>query len=318
MIEIERFKEYVTGDPRPKRISDCSSLMLAFAWYVISIFSLQFTPAQALIQSLALFIACEVAFTFWYCRSAMIENYGKERRNMFISASGFAALLAALVVLSRPRRTEAAILTNRLRQLANNPEGNASKIASSLISIANKDSLVLPKRPIEQIVAHRLTLDDVRLGVLNNVNKEAIEHGIPLPVVGLVVSKTEEIGQVLLGGISAEGVNLEKFEVDPKSGSLVPPDMVAFAEPIGSRPTVPVSRGAGLIRINGSGVTISLDGLYCKNVIFVDCTIVFSGKALILQNSGFYNSKFQFSENITCQLLAEAILTNPSLTLTLR
>src|ERR1700730_2920285 len=70
--------------------------------------------------------------------------------------------------------------------------------------------------------------------------------------------------------------------------------MVAFAAPIGARFTSPVTFGAALIRINGPRITIPLDGLHSKNMIFENCTLLYSGKTLKLENSGFSNSTFQF------------------------
>jgi hypothetical protein len=312
-------QDYVYGDPAPRRTGDRTSLIVAFSWYAIAVLS-KFAPSEALIQGVALLIICQAGSTWWFCRrlsSRITENHSDDRRSALLVAV-FASLSALIVaLLSRPRVVAAAVIANRLEQIGRHPKPDAIKAASSLISVANTDRLLLPTRPIEQIVAHRLTINDITAAVAAKIDQEAIARGIPMPLISLVLSKTTLIGDIILNGASGVIVNRKEFQVENVPGSLVPPDMLAFFAPIGSPLTSPRAFGASLIRINGPHVKIPLDGLHCKNVILHGCTLVYTGKPLKLENCGFSNSTFQFSENLTCQYLAEAILDDPSVTITL-
>ena len=100
------------------------------------------------------------------------------------------------------------------------------------------------------------------------------------------------------------------FDMPGGSSSQAPPDLVGFIGRIGSRITRPVLPGAATITILGTNDTIRipLDNMHCKNVVFSECELVYSGAPLILDNVVFQKCRLQFGDNIPCQLLAVSLL----------
>lgn len=242
-----------------------------------------------------------------------IATFGIERKNFFKLA--FAASVAFLSILgSKP--LEAALINDRLRNISKSPNPQTIRTATHLIAVANSEGITLFLPPIEVIVAQRLKLADVLHAVVDNVNRLAISRHlqVPIPVPGLIVSASS--GGVQMEGISAERARFDGFGPD----DWVPPDMVAFACPIDSPMASPKSPGLGFIRLKSGEARLSmkLDGVHCKNVIFTDCDLVYHGAALILENTAFYDCKFEFkAHSLNCQHLAENLLSDSSLTLSL-
>jgi len=310
----ERLQDYVYGDPGARRLGDRLSLLIAFAWYLISsLFHLH----GPLIQSVAILIFSQLLMTLQYClrrdatqqRSPESQNPFTPRRTMLLPVVRFATI--ALIAIFGGPAMEAALINDRLRRLSSNPNVKGMGTAAHLISAATSERILLSVAPIERIVARRLLLEDVLHAVLNRVNREAESRNLPTPVFGMLVWATK--GNQ--GSIDFFGIAPQSAHVRP---GLVPPDMVAFAVPIGKDhlPTLP---GVGYVRIKGdeARIDIHLDRLHCKNVIFSDCNLIYSGGAIQLENTGFYNCTVRFAPSLNCQLLAEHILADPSVTLSI-
>jgi hypothetical protein len=317
-------REYVYGDPRWRRAGDRISLIIAFVWFGASMI-FQLSATTALIQSIVVLIAAQVATTWWYCRPQTAEisdSVVAIRRMRLAEAISLAATAVSILFLARPR-IEAAVIADRLRRIAQDPTPQSLKTASSLVEIANTDRIIIPRRPIEQIVTHRWTEDEVVQAVKEPLVREAESRGLPTPVVGMIIQNHDDVGTLTLRGITGEGVDPRQWpllagQVQPPPPP-VPPDMVGFFAPIGSRAASPSKPGVGFFRVNGfpGQVVIELDGAHVKNVMFMNCALKYSGRAIELENVGFFNPKFEFSENIKCQRLAEVILASPSATLSL-
>lgn len=145
------------------------------------------------------------------------------------------------------------------------------------------------------------------------VANEAKSLGITTEPTVFYISQTPGIGQIHFTGISAEKSNLEPLGTAPNT-PWFPAELVAFFAPIGSRAASPREDGAAIIQVSGTEhhISIHLDGSHCKNVVFKNCTLIYTGEPIKLENTGFYNSRFEFSANLTCQRLAQEILANPS------
>jgi hypothetical protein len=313
---IDRLEEFVYGDSRARHSVDRTSIALSFIWYMAAA---GFNLPNPLLQSIVFLFVCQTGATFFYCLQHPFfrgENTSVEPfRRMGLKAIGSFAAACVVSALSAPI-IQAAFIDERLRRISRAPTVETLRTAAALLSSANSERLVLSRGVIERIVAHRLTLEDVAGTVTEKVNNEAAARGIKSPVLGLIVRKKTRIDQMFLDGISGEAIYIMAGTLSLLDGSLVPPDMVAFAAPIGSGLSRPTRKAAGFIQIDGADghISIPIDGFHCKNVIFSDCTLKYSGGPIKLENTGFVNSRFAFSENLKCQQLAEQILSSPSLT----
>jgi hypothetical protein len=269
----------------------------------------------AIFQSAVILVLFQSLLTFEYCLKPGEEEHPTDSTNplLFRRAMLVPILRLSSVVLASVfggPALEAALINNRIRRLSESSNPTAVKTAALLISAATGERIVLSPAPIERLVARRLVLDDVLNAVIDKVNREAQSRNLPTPIFGLMV-----------WGESTNKGTIDVFGFEPQSRQqkpgLVPPDMAAFAIPIGhGQPTLP---GVGYVRIKGDKgmVTIHLDGLHCKNAIFTDCSLAYSGGPVQLDNTGFYNCSFNFAPALKCQLLAERILAEPSVTLSI-
>ena len=306
----ERLQDYVYGDPSARRRGDRLSLLAGFAWYLVSILLHLRGPV---FQSVVILILLQLLMTLQYClkldaaqRSSTHTRLLALRREMLAPALRFSTVV--LVAIFGGPALEAALINDRMRRLSETPDPRVLRTAVGVISAATTERIILSPAPIERLVVRRLALDDVLHAVLNNVNREAQSRNLSTPIAGL-----------LFWGQGQETIDVSGFEPQSRQlrPGLVPPDMAAFAIPIGQGlPTLP---GVGYVRIKGDNakVTIHLDGLHCRNAIFTDCSLAYSGGAIQLENAGFYNCSFKFAPALKCQLLAESILADPSVTLSI-
>jgi hypothetical protein len=96
-------------------------------------------------------------------------------------------------------------------------------------------------------------------------------------------------------------------------GPKAPPDQVEIDVLGQPSPTFPGAQyGPSYARLAGG--TLHLDNLRLKNVIVVGATIVYGGGPASLRNVYFVNCKFEIERQHSGQLLAEAILSGPSVT----
>jgi hypothetical protein len=313
---MNRLTEYAYGDPRARRKGDRISLTIGFLWYSVSLLLLRFAAAQALMQSIGVLIVAQIATTLYYCLSNAkgFSDFARERvpqRTRIATTVGVALTVVASIIYKN--QIEAAVIDGRLRRIASDPNPNSIRTAAKLVSVANANRLVLFRRAVDAIVAGRSTLSDPLEAVNAAVANEARSLGITEEPSVAYISQTGA-DQIHISGISAEVSNLRSFGVDPNAFWLFPPQLVAFFAPIGSRAASPTERGAAIISVSGAEhhISIHLDGSHCKNVVFRNCVLIYTGKPIKLENTGFYNSKFEFSANLTCQRLAQEILTNPS------
>ena len=312
---MNRLEAYVYGDARARRSGDRISLAVAFGWYVIGVC---LKSHGVLFRSILALMVCQAGTTLIYCLQPSQRREARPvERSRRLSIKAALSLAAALVLAALPGPVvEAALIDERLRRILRNPTPRSVGTAAELVSSANSERLLLSNRAIEQMVARRLTFEDVSEAVGQSINQEAAARGIALPVVGLIVWPHSQLGQFVITGLSGEGLQALAGEVSQTDGSLVPPDMVAFVGPIGSKVSSPTSSGAAYIRIGfkQGHITVPLDGLQCKNIMFSGCTVGYSGGPVKLENTGFANCSFVFAKNLTCQKLAALVLSNPAVT----
>lgn len=257
-----------------------------------------------------------VGYVYYYAAGeAVLDGRIQSERKAIVRIAFAAAAMVAIGVFGG-RPLEAAIINERLRRISNNPDPKNIKAAGRLIAAASAEQIVLSSKPIQAIVTHRATLQDVLLAVADNVAREAERRNlnVHIPIPGLLVQVSS--GNLQMYGISGENAHFSGVT----AAMYVPPDMVAFACPIGSALEKPRLPGLGLMRLmvaEGGTLAMNLDNLHCKNMTFTDCSLTYSGGRLILENVGFYNCKLQFSENLPCQLLAERILLDTALNLSI-
>jgi hypothetical protein len=312
---MNRLEAYVYGDARARRSGDRISLAVAFGWYVIGVC---LKSHGVLFRSILALMVCQAGTTLIYCLQPSQRREARPvERSRRLSIKAALSLAAALVLAALPGpAVETALIDERLRRILRNPTPRSVGTAAELVSSANSERLLLSNRAIEQMVARRLTFEDVSEAVGQSINQEAAARGIALPVVGLIVWPHSQLGQFVITGLSGEGLQALAGEVSQTDGSLVPPDMVAFVGPIGSKVSSPTSSGAAYIRIGfkQGHITVPLDGLQCKNIMFSGCTVGYSGGPVKLENTGFANCSFVFAKNLTCQKLAALVLSNPAVT----
>jgi multisubunit Na+/H+ antiporter MnhC subunit len=311
---MNRLEAYVYGDARARRSGDRISLAVAFGWYVIGVC---LKSHGVLFRSILALMVCQAGTTLIYCLQPSQRREARPvERSRRLSIKAALSLAAALVLAALPGPVvEAALIDERLRRILRNPTPRSLGTAAELVSSANSERLLLSSRAIEQLVARRLTFEDVSEAVIQSVNQEAAAHGVAQPVIGLIVWPDSPLGQFVITGLSGEVSHAPAGEASQTTGSLVPPEMVAFMGPIGSR-SAPTSSGAAYIRIGfkQGHPTVPLDGLQCKNIMFSGCTVIYSGGPVKLENTGFANCSFVFAKNLTCQKLAALVLSNPSVT----
>jgi len=318
-----RLEEYVYGDPAARQFGDRLSLVAALLWYVVGA---SFKAPGIVLQSVLILVVCQVGTTLLSCLrpsgepglptvgTRPVASNEPLRRMGLRAAIGFLAALA-VAVLSAPT-IEAALIDERLRRISRSPTLRSLRTAAALVSSANSEGLLLSKRPIEKLLAQRLTLEDVRVAVTQAVNQEASARGVPGPLIGIIVQKPVPVGQIVITGMSGQSLETLSHGVDKTTGSLVPPDMVAFVGPLEGQLPLPTSRGAAYIRINGTQglILVPLDGLQCRNIIFSECTVTYFGAPIKLENTGFANCTFVLAENLKCQQFAERVLASPAVT----
>ena len=313
---MNRLEAYVYGDARARRSGDRISLAVAFGWYVIGVC---LKSHGVLFRSILVLMVCQAGTTLIYCLQPSQRREARPvERSRRLSIKAALSLAAALVLAALPGPIiEAALIDERLRRILRNPTARSLGTAAELVSSANSERLLLSNRAIEQLVDRRLTFEDVSEAVMRSINQEAAARGIAQPVVGLMVWPDSPLGQFVITGLSGEGmIQALAGEVSQTGGSLVPPDMVAFVGPIGSKVSSPTSSGAAYIRIGfkQGHITVPLDGLQSKNIMFSGCTVIYSGGPVELENTGFANCSFVFAKNLACQKLAALVLSNPSVT----
>jgi hypothetical protein len=320
----DRLYQYVFLDDKARHNGDRLSLSIAFAASVVAFFTFKASLQFALGAGVIVLLLSMTSATLWYCLqpqksalqvAAATTQAKPPRRGLFYPiALATGAILFA--VFSR-FELEAAVLNQRLKRASKTPTAKSLNEAVDVLSVANRDRVRLNPAAIQKIVDHRLTLSDVENAVQTRIDSEAAKRGVKTPILGLKIWTSEKIGQVFITGVPGE-VSLRSVGLSPEQFGthLVPPDMVADLGPISSRNTDPSRPGTGYIFVAGSDqhITIPLDGMTGKNVIFSNCKLIYTGKAIELENTSFYHCNLDFSENITCQRLAEVLLKCPAVT----
>jgi hypothetical protein len=306
-----RISDYMSSDGKQRRRDDLNSIVIGF---IVGLVCFAFGLAINICAwATASLVAISMMYFTWrYCHASVISAEETARGPLFWRRKIFSAswVLPAIAAIFRSQSLAAAY-NRELEAIVNGPEDGAAKRAYPLVRQANARRVPLAPSILSHIVRLDRSTEEVRSAFYADINRRILMHGLRLPVLGLIVWRSFGTGAITLTGVP--GDQTDHFDV-PVNGpySYAPPELVAFIGPIGSPVTHPKSSGAAYIQIDGvaQDFRMPLDGQSYRNVLFLNCRLLYQGGSLQLDTCAFAGCDLDFADSFRCQKLAEVLLAN--------
>ena len=311
---IERFRYYVLVDHTARWRNDSICMAASIAWFLISM-AAGVESARAFKVSIGFLIVPVVVSTLWYClkphdfRSPLEIDLPKRS---LLAGLGASVVLMALVGIGTPA-LEAAIIDRRLRKLLDGePTQDKIEEAAQIVSEANNKNL----RASPQLISHlgqkllnSSSNPHLRDSALTAASAFASYRSKLSPLPKTRAAESEIVGAILFqcgsevtGGEPPILIGVPWLDKGPSGFQC----SRAFVQPL-----PPFNTQAQL----------PLDGMFARNITFVDGTFFYDGGPLKLESVLFIDSRIQVpvtnAGNQNVRRLIGAILTGQPITLDL-